>query len=828
MATKSNKPHEMTEEERYNWYHGLDRSDKEKKKLKKFAERSGGFDWKKRLNDLNRESYLKSRQGDKYEAMSRAGEKRAEAERIRYNKMVDPDWKPSDDTWTGRQKILDNMRKRNTALDPKNDPEMLSTLRNKLNINPTNAEVERRLRARSNAKLQREKLSEGESEGAIAGQKAEALRRLRAKELASSRTPQAYDDHRIKSKERYDKLTSSDLEREEGTEKALRDAYLTDRETGQFKDYKRVDEPEEEEGMMAGALRKGGEGLDAIKDYFSGATAHKEGAEAAYADHMGMGVDRRLQEAADKKKAPWAKLREDEIAKEEADALINQETTLDSTEMDSEALDDWQQDKGSDVTAKLDAMEALGPDKIEQKGAIDQSEPKPPTTQEEAQQAIYDVSEEEQKEISKLVAEQKGMGSDEWVETKEATGKYVRYEGTGLVINMAMLQKDIDRNRNMEMLKHIPAANRPAMLVEWGYIDPDDLSVAQKKSAKELKDLELVNLKIAETKLKMENMKGSVPKKDEARYNAALKGFNQALKDKDYGLAEVHRNELNSIMPTGDTSNYTKLIEDGIKKAKIKTPKKVFAAYGVKASDYIKSKQSIIEKVNFLKESKGTASKEFDLWQGQNTIDRGEHKGTTYERFFQTQGIFSWDKVDPSKNEKLPEGAKVPSHALKSEEAYFGWALPEIEKKLMVGIWGNLHNEVSAINDRRYEEVKKDLADEVIRMPQPWEIGKPDPGMIDLNKKAANLKKDAPAVQQSSAEIETKDISLEEQKKILKEANVSSNIQNHVMFKAGEKLGEGVQWVGRGFVKVGNFIYNLFSEEGQEELQKKLDSLGKE
>ena len=33
MATKSNKPHEMTDEERYNWYHGLDRSDEEKKIL---------------------------------------------------------------------------------------------------------------------------------------------------------------------------------------------------------------------------------------------------------------------------------------------------------------------------------------------------------------------------------------------------------------------------------------------------------------------------------------------------------------------------------------------------------------------------------------------------------------------------------------------------------------------------------------------------------------------------------------------------------------------------------------------------------------------------
>ena len=182
-------------------------------------------------------------------------------------------------------------------------------------------------------------------------------------------------------------------------------------------------------------------------------------------------------------------------------------------------------------------------------------------------------------------------------------------------------------------------------------------------------------------------------------------------------------------------------IEDGIKKSKIKTPQKVFTAFGVKGSDYIKSKQSIIEKVNFLKESKGTASKEFNLWQGQNTIDRGEHKGTTYERFFQTQGIFSWDKVDPSKNEKLPEGARVPDWALASEEAYFGGALPEIEKQLMVGIWGDLHNQVSAINDRKFEEVKSGLADNIIRMAPPWEIEKQKKEAEKKEKEAEKKKK---------------------------------------------------------------------------------------
>ena len=729
MATKSNKPHEMSTEERWNWYHGIDIPESEAKRKAgimkmlndpKAAERARkNMALRKKIEEEGRRQQRWADKGSGYEAMSEAGEKRAEAERIRYNKMVDPDWKPSDDTWTGRQKILDNLRKRNTALDPKNDPEMLSTLRNKLNINPTNAEVERRLRARRNARLERDRLSAGESEGAIAGEKAEALRRLRAKELASSRTPQAYDDHRIKSKQRYDKLTSSDLEREADTEKALRDAYLTDRETGQFKDYKRVDEPEEEEGLIAGALRKGREGVDSIKDYLSGATAHKEGAEAAYADHMGMGVDRRLQEAADKKKAPWAKLREDEIAKEEADALINQETTLDSTEMDSEALDDWQQDKGSDVTAKLDAMEALGPDKIEQEGAIDQSEAKPPTTQEEAQQAIYDASPEEQEFIAEEVGRRKGKGKKEWVEVKEATGNYVEYQGSGLVINMAALEKDIKRNENMEMLKHIPEGNRAAMLVEWGYIDRKDLSTMQKKSAKQLKEESLLDLKIANAQLQKEKLSTGLSGEKKVAYDAAHKGMLDAAKNENWELAETYRRQINELSPSSDTTNYSELFEKQVQKNKKLTPKKLFSAAGLKSGEpYYKSRLEVSKAVSFLRTSKGTSSK--NLWENPEglgkMVESGPQAGTTYAQLLKNHGIYSWDKISKEGtdiNSRSKAFPNVPKEYLKDEEAYMNWALPSIKNSLLKGIWGTLHTDHERITGEQRKANKEDLAKKV-------------------------------------------------------------------------------------------------------------------
>ena len=414
--------------------------------------------------------------------------------------------------------------------------------------------------------------------------KIQGVKDARERQSELSRSPQEYEDHRIKSQEKeykgfLDKAALNKLERArrgespiiedvEGSEKLLRESLP----------HTRASEREKMEALRRKHDRGiigGGEAIDLSDPEYSGKRIYGGPHVGTDIEEKmgGMSTTRERKEELEGKSIPYTKEMEEEVGGKRLDLNDpdNRELLRDIDPEKAASLDQGDIDQEMTAGAKQDKLE----------DEINREFTGPIGTQEEAQQAIYDVSDEEQKEISRLVAEQKGVGSDEWVETKEATGKYVRYEGTGLVINMAMLQKDIDRNRNMEMLKHIPAANRPAMLVEWGYIDPDDLSIAQKKSAKELKDLELVNLKIAETKLKMKNLEGSVPKKDEERYKAALKGFNQALKDKDYGLAEVHRNELNSIMPTGDTTNYKQLIDDGIKKQKIRTPQKVFQAAGL-------------------------------------------------------------------------------------------------------------------------------------------------------------------------------------------------------------------------------------------------------
>ena len=70
----------------------------------------------------------------------------------------------------------------------------------------------------------------------------------------------------------------------------------------------------------------------------------------------------------------------DPLMRMEADrkkAAINTRATedenmLDEMAMDSEALDDWQQDQGSDVTERLDKLdkESLGPDHMDQRGDV--------------------------------------------------------------------------------------------------------------------------------------------------------------------------------------------------------------------------------------------------------------------------------------------------------------------------------------------------------------------------------------------------------------------------------------------------------------------------
>ena len=109
---------------------------------------------------------------------------------------------------------------------------------------------------------------------------------------------------------------------------------------------KRVDVPAEEEGVWDKIKSKVGEGVD----WLSGATAHKEGAEAAYAPSHGMALDPHWQKKSAEQREGWAALQS------EPEVMVADE----SSQLNMEELD-----------------QPLGPDALDVEGLIDQSMPVP-------------------------------------------------------------------------------------------------------------------------------------------------------------------------------------------------------------------------------------------------------------------------------------------------------------------------------------------------------------------------------------------------------------------------------------------------------------------
>jgi hypothetical protein len=336
-------------------------------------------------------------------------------------------------------------------------------------------------------------------------------------------------------------------------------------------------------------------------------------------------------------------------------------------------------------------------------------------TQDQARDAISTLDPEQADAVADKVKRANGPMSEEHIEVKEAMrdkdGKqrYVRYEGSGLVINMSMLEKDIKRNENMAMLKHIPAANRPAMLVEWGYIDPGDLSTMQKKSAKELKEESLLDLKIANAEIQKEKLTRTLGPKEKIEYQKAHEGMLDAAKNGKYGLADMYRKKINELNPDSDTTDYEEVFEKGIQRNKKLTPQKIFTAAGLPdGKPYWKSRLDISKAISLYKgASKAKKVEAFQNITG-GTVESGPNAGDNYGNLLKAHGIYAWKDIEGSK----PEG--VPEFAMKDEEAYMNWALPEIKNSLLKGIWGNMHTQLESMHAIESEKKKKELSDQFV------------------------------------------------------------------------------------------------------------------
>ena len=348
--------------------------------------------------------------------------------------------------------------------------------------------------------------------------------------------------------------------------------------------------------------------------------------------------------------------------------------------------------------------------------------------QDEARDAIAGLDEEEANAVGEEIKALKGQG-EEWIDAKEAMldengdQRYVRFENGGLVISMKMLKKDIDRNRNMAMLKDVPIANRPALMAAWGYFPEEDLSIAQKKSAKEIKELEILNLQASKLQMEADKLSKELSPEKKLKYEQAMTGFRQATKDKDWDSATLFASQMREIgMPLAE---FDPVALQAASDAKLlgKHPPLISIAkkYGIMSASgkpsvlpFYKQQGALSLKLSFLGK---------DASSGGGTLDLNEkiHTGSkiTFGEILNTNGIETWDKVKG----RIDDGAKDPtSKALAksmgletlegvSREAYLHYAKSKVHDVISRSVWGPAYDEIKQAGLQARETIRKEGED---------------------------------------------------------------------------------------------------------------------
>ena len=655
------------------------------------------------------------------------GEGKKERDRARHMELVlGPDWKKQTEDGKAIQKVLKEGDARRRALDPKNDPGFLAALRNKTNINPTNAEVERRLRARNNARREQARLSEGEVGGAVAGSAAERIREARiARELA-----QKDKDFRVKRDKDYKQFLGGrgalevaeepttggleDLGVEALREKKLqdmarhaeyRDREIRDREVGREGDtalereatrLRKQRRIEGEEGpqvasgegdeiQRTGFLQKNLRDLPLVGGLFGENEKDMSGdAQVAEEATSKFGAGGRMQ------KAPWEEQKEAERQKKlEAESTFSPSGGPRPGEGGGEPI--------------RDTSEA-GKEAAEGEFAASMN-------QDEARDAIAGLDEEEANAVGEEIKRLKGPQSEEYIDAKEAmrdkdgNQRYVRYEGSGLVINMAMLEKDIKRNENMAMLKDIPIENRAAMMASWGYIDEGDLSIAQKKSVKQVKELEILNLRANKLKMEAEKASRALSPEKKLKYEQSMIGFRQATKDKDWGTATLYASQMREMgMPLSEfdpvalqASSDAKLMANHPPMLAIAKKHGIMVGGKPSLTPFYKQQGSLSLKLAFLGKDASAAN------AGMN-FETKTHTGSkiTFGEILNNNGIETWDKVsarinkggnDPT-SKALAKSMGVETLKGISKEAYLHYAKSKAHDVISRSVWGPAYDEI--------------------------------------------------------------------------------------------------------------------------------------
>ena len=359
------------------------------------------------------------------------------------------------------------------------------------------------------------------------------------------------------------------------------------------------------------------------------------------------------------------------------------------------------------------------------------------------QQNMQNMTEDEQNQVRQTVQDQMGPQSEQAIAAKEATGRYVRYEGSGFVINKSALEKAFDRKEKMAMLQHVPQEKRAGLLYNWGFIDPEDFNETQKKSAKELKELEVLDLQHKKLEKEMANITRKVDPEKKIQYEQAATGFRQAIKDENYDDAAMFADQMKELGMPMKGFNAQDLISKRDKKIANSTPKVLAIAkkYGLMVGGkptldpFYKQQTKLTEKLNFINKD----AKPSDIAQLLGTpVTTQDGKSTTYGEIMERNRIPQWEVIQRRINAggtapqdvKLARLMGLDSLSQVTKPHYYGWAKKAMHEAISRDVWGDMYDEVKTETSKEYRK-RKQAALDGINNPEIQEPEPPPPTTIE-------------------------------------------------------------------------------------------------
>lgn len=380
----------------------------------------------------------------------------------------------------------------------------------------------------------------------------------------------------------------------------------------------------------------------------------------------------------------------------------------------------------------------------------------------QAQQDMQNMSTEEQDQVIQTVQDQMGPQSEQAIAAKEATGRYVRYEGSGFVINKSKLDKAFDRQRKMKMLQHIPEKARASMLYKWGFIDKEDLNEAQQQSAKEIADLNLTNVRIEQIKQSMEKQKKDMNKKemskpDQVRYSHLSTGYIKALSDKNWDLAKelaAQAKDMGYAFSGSSVDQLQKNTANAEIKAFEKLPKykQMTKKYGdTLVNQFLRYKEKLMTQTTPPVGKKGAVNDIFQI-----PLPAGAQvDGDTYGDFLRARGYDSFENISKSTKAKKDWARRigVPVEKL-SEQRFNTYVFPEIRKLMLAEVYGSVGMELEDALSLSVAQRVDELDDRLNNPEQNPSITPTEPDAPDAPDTSAQIQSPTDAELEESLETE--------------------------------------------------------------------------